>query len=118
MQRLLTAAIGVPLSLLAVFKLPGWAFFLLVAFFFAWAALEFVALVRPLAPRAPWRILLLTATATAAALVVAIDPDFFPRFAASPSSHLRSRTWPGRRPGRRKKSRLRSRRSRDRRIKR
>lgn len=78
MQRLLTAAVGVPLALLAVFKLPGWAFFLLLAFFFAWAALEFVALVRPLAPRAPFRLLLLTSTLAAAALVLAIDPGFLP----------------------------------------
>ena len=62
------------------------AFFLLIAFFFAWAALEFVALVRPLAPRAPWRLLLLTGTVTAAALVVAIDPDFFPVGSVAPAS--------------------------------
>jgi phosphatidate cytidylyltransferase len=86
MQRLLTAAIGVPLCLFAVFRFPGWAFFLLLAFFFAWAALEFVALVRPLAPRAPWRLLLVTGTVAAAALVVAIDPDFFPSGAVAPPS--------------------------------
>jgi phosphatidate cytidylyltransferase len=92
MPRLLTAAVGVPVCLLAVFKLPGWAFFLLVAFFFAWAALEFVALVRPLAPRAPFRLLLLTATVAAAALVLAIDPEFLPQglrgsFAAPSTAH-------------------------------
>jgi phosphatidate cytidylyltransferase len=89
MQRLLTAAIGVPLALFAVFRLPGWAFFLIIAFFFGWAAIEFTGLVRPLAPRAPWPLLLATAPVAAAALVLAIDPDFFPHngFEAPSSAH-------------------------------
>lgn len=81
MQRLLTAAVGVPLALLAVFRLPGWAFFLLVAFFFGWAALEFLALLRPLAPRAPWWILHLAAPLLAALLALATEPELFPRLA-------------------------------------
>ena len=82
MQRLLTAAVGVPLALLAVFRLPGWAFFLLLAFFFAWAALEFAALVKPLSPRAPWRLLLASAPLLAAALMLAAAPELAPRLAA------------------------------------
>ena len=78
MKRLLTAAVGVPLVLLAVFRAPGWLFFLLLAFFFSWAALEFVALVRPLAPRAPFRLLLATGPAVAAVIAAAIDPALFP----------------------------------------
>lgn len=78
MKRLLTAAIGVPLALFAVFRLPGWAFFLALALFFVWAALEFVALVKPLAPGAPWRLLLVTAPLAAAALAAAVDPALFP----------------------------------------
>jgi phosphatidate cytidylyltransferase len=78
MKRLLTAAVGVPLALLAVFRLPGWAFFLALGFFFCWAALEFVAMVKPLAPRAPWRLLLVTSPLAAAALTAAIDPAHFP----------------------------------------
>lgn len=58
MRRLATAAVGVPLALAAVFLLPGSVFFLLCAFVLDWAALEFVQLVRPAAPRAPLRLLL------------------------------------------------------------
>src|SRR6187551_2779345 len=68
MKRLLTAAIGVPSALFAVFRFPEWAFLLLVLAVFEWAALEFLAMVRPLAPRAPWRLLLLTAPLAACAL--------------------------------------------------
>lgn len=89
MQRLLTAAVGVPLALLAVFRLPGWLFFLLLVFFFVWASVEFVALVQPLAPRAPWRLLLLTAPLLAAALLLAASPQLAPRlaFLAPDSAH-------------------------------
>jgi phosphatidate cytidylyltransferase len=86
-KRLLTAAVGVPLALLAVFRLPGWAFFLILGFFFVWAAIEFVGMVRPLAPRAPWRLLLVTAPLAGAAIVAAIDPELFPHGAfAAPST--------------------------------
>lgn len=68
MKRLLTAAIGVPAALLAVFRFPEWAFLLLLLVVFEWAALEFLAMVRPLAPAAPWRLLLFTAPLTAVAL--------------------------------------------------
>ena len=68
MKRLLTAAIGVPAALFAVFRFPEWAFLLLILVVFEWAALEFLAMVRPLAPQAPWRLLLLTAPLAAVAL--------------------------------------------------
>lgn len=68
MKRLLTAAIGVPAALFAVFGFPEWAFLLLMLVVFEWAALEFLGLVRPLAPQAPWRLLLLTAPLGALAL--------------------------------------------------
>lgn len=54
MKRLLTAAVGVPLALVALFRLPGWAFFLLVAAAAAGAAVEFARLARISAPGAPW----------------------------------------------------------------
>ena len=68
MKRLLTAAIGVPAALFAVFRFPEWAFLLLLLVVFEWAALEFLAMVRPLAPQAPWRLLLLTLPLAAVAL--------------------------------------------------
>ena len=58
-QRLLTALVGVPLILAAVFLLPGWAFFALMALFVDWAAWEYVQIVRARAPRAPLAALLL-----------------------------------------------------------
>ena len=61
MKRLLTAAIGVPAALFAVFRFPEWAFLLLLLVVFEWAAIEFLAMVRPLAPEAPWRLLLVSA---------------------------------------------------------
>jgi phosphatidate cytidylyltransferase len=54
MKRLLTAAVGVPLALAAIFRLPGWAFFLVTAALLTGAAWEFSRLARPAAPRAPW----------------------------------------------------------------
>jgi len=68
MKRLFTAAIGVPVALFAVFGFPEWAFLLLMLVVFEWAAIEFLGMVRPLAPQAPWRLLLATAPLTALAL--------------------------------------------------
>lgn len=65
MKRLLTAAIGVPAALFAVFRFPEWAFLLLMIAIFEWAAIEFLAMVRPLAPRAPWGLLLVSAPVAA-----------------------------------------------------
>ncbi len=47
MKRLLTAAIGVPAALFAVFRFPEWAFLLLLVVVFEWAALEFLAMIAP-----------------------------------------------------------------------
>ncbi|MBP7586352.1 MAG: phosphatidate cytidylyltransferase [Thermoanaerobaculia bacterium] len=68
MKRLLTAAIGVPAALFAVFRFPEWAFLLLLLVVFEWAAIEFLAMVRPLAPEAPWRLLLVSAPLAAVAI--------------------------------------------------
>ena len=54
MKRLLTAAVLVPLALAAIFRLPGWAFFLLCAALMTGAAVEFARLARAAAPGAPW----------------------------------------------------------------
>jgi phosphatidate cytidylyltransferase len=54
MKRLLTAAVGVPLALAAIFLLPGWAFFLVCAAAMTGAAVEFARLARGAAPHAPW----------------------------------------------------------------
>ena len=53
MKRLLTAAVAVPLALLATFKFPPWAFFVFMLLIFIPASLEYVQLLRPLAPKAP-----------------------------------------------------------------
>jgi phosphatidate cytidylyltransferase len=103
MKRLLTAAIGVPAALFAVFRFPEWAFFLLTVALFEWAAIEFLAMVRPLAPRAPWRLLLASAPLAAVALErafaqgAAIDPAWLLLLAAAvgilpPVAVLLSRT--------------------------
>ena len=51
MQRLVTAAVSVPLALGAVFLLPGAWFFVVVAVLLEAAVAEFVAMVRPLSKR-------------------------------------------------------------------
>lgn len=53
MTRLLTALVGVPLALAAVFLLPDLWFSLVVVAVFGWAALELIGLVRRWAPQAP-----------------------------------------------------------------
>ena len=53
MRRLLTAAVAVPLALLATFKFPPWAFFVFLLLIFIPASIEYVQLLRPLAPKAP-----------------------------------------------------------------
>jgi len=53
MKRLLTALVAVPLSLAAVFLLPGPWFFVLCLVLIDWGAVEFVRMVRPAAPGAP-----------------------------------------------------------------
>jgi len=74
MKRLLTAAVLVPIALAAIFKLPGWAFFLLVAALLEWAAVEYAALGRCRTPQAPWSALLVLTPPVAAALAWGLTP--------------------------------------------
>lgn len=73
MKRLLTAAVSVPLALAALFWLPPVGFFLICTFFVTWAALEFVRLVRPVAPGAPLGALVALVPPAAWGLAAAID---------------------------------------------
>jgi len=58
MKRVLTAAVGVPLALLALFKLPPIGFFVLVAGLFCLAAWEYVQIVAHWTPDAPmWAVI-------------------------------------------------------------
>jgi|CXWL01.1.fsa_nt_gi phosphatidate cytidylyltransferase len=72
MKRLLTAAIGVPLALLATFRLPADGFFILVLVIVTWATGEYVRIGRHFAPRAPIGSLLLWVPASAIALWLAV----------------------------------------------
>jgi phosphatidate cytidylyltransferase len=73
MQRLLTGVIGTPLALAAVFLLPGWWFFIFIAAVIDWAAFEYLIIVRPRAPRAPLRLLLVLAPLAAYAISFALS---------------------------------------------
>jgi phosphatidate cytidylyltransferase len=78
MKRLLTAAIGTPLVLAAVFLLQSWWFFALMALVVEVATWEYVEIARARAPKAPLRLLLLLVPAAAAGLSLAMictDPD-------------------------------------------
>ncbi len=68
MQRLLTAAVAVPLALAAVFLLPSAAFFALALAVVECAAFEFVRLARRGVPHAPLAALLLLVPAAAVIL--------------------------------------------------
>lgn len=72
MQRLLTAAVATPLVLLALFYLPGWWFFAFIAVLVDVAAYEYLVIVRPRAPHAPLRLLLVLAPAAAYAMSYAL----------------------------------------------
>jgi len=74
MKRLLTAAIGVPLALVAVFRLPGWAFFVVCAAAMTGAAWEFARLARSAAPGAPWGALPLLVPVAASGLAWGLAP--------------------------------------------
>ncbi|HVS01279.1 MAG TPA: phosphatidate cytidylyltransferase [Thermoanaerobaculia bacterium] len=74
MKRLLTAAVGVPLSLLAIFQLPGIWFFAVVLLFLTWGALEYSQLLAPHAPGAPRWLLLVLVPPAAAALALTLMP--------------------------------------------
>jgi phosphatidate cytidylyltransferase len=77
MERLLTAAIATPVALAAVFWLPGWWFFVFIALIINWAAFEYLMIVKPRAPHAPLRLLLLLAPLAAYAISMALTdgPD-------------------------------------------
>jgi phosphatidate cytidylyltransferase len=72
MKRLLTAAVGGPVALAAVFLLPGWIFFVVCLVILEWSAWELVRLGERLAPGAPlkWLLLLVPAGAFGGALVL------------------------------------------------
>jgi phosphatidate cytidylyltransferase len=72
MQRLLTAAVGVPLALAAIFRLPAWGFFAVCATLMTGAAVEFARLARGAAPRAPWWALPVSVPPVAGALTWAL----------------------------------------------
>ena len=73
MKRLLTAAIGVPLVLAAVFLTHNWWWFAIMAVVIELAVYEYVEICRPQAPRAPLRLLLVLAPAAAFALSYALS---------------------------------------------
>ena len=73
MTRLLTAAIAVPLAMLAIFRLPGVWFFAVCAFLITWCAVEFVRLVRPTLAGAPLNLLVVLVPLVAAALAFALQ---------------------------------------------
>ncbi len=73
MQRLLTAAVGVPLALAAVFLLPGIWFFAVVALLVEVAVFEYVTIARSRAPQAPLSSLLLLMPLAAAGLAAALS---------------------------------------------
>jgi len=74
MKRLLTALVLVPIALWAVFRLPGWAFFLLCAVLMTGSAWEFAKLARRAAPGAPWLALPLLVPIAGGALARALTP--------------------------------------------
>src|SRR5918992_3671992 len=75
MQRLVTGLLGTLLALAAVFWLPGWWFFVFVAAVIDWAAFEYLIIVRPRAPRAPLRLLLVLAPVAAYAISFALSDN-------------------------------------------
>jgi len=78
MQRLLTGLIGTLLALAAVFLLPDWWFFAFLIAIIDWAAVEYLIIVRPRAPRAPLRLLLVLAPVAAYAISFALDSTDIP----------------------------------------
>jgi phosphatidate cytidylyltransferase len=74
MKRLLTAAVGVPVALAAIFKLPDGAFFLVTLLVLEAAAFELVQILRPRLPRSPLWLLPLLLPAVAAALTWGLAP--------------------------------------------
>lgn len=83
MQRLLTAAVTVPLALAGVFYLPSVWFFIVVALVIGWAAGEFVKIARFWAPGAP--VEALVALVPLAAVLLA---GFVPLYGAASAEKL------------------------------
>ena len=75
MQRLLTALIAIPLALAALFLLPSPWFLALFALFLEVAVWEYLAIVRPRAPHAPLKVLLLLVPLAAFALAASMIED-------------------------------------------
>jgi phosphatidate cytidylyltransferase len=75
MQRILTALIATPLALAALFLLPSPWFFAFVALFLELAVWEYLAIVRPKAPRAPLAALLVLVPAAALGLSASMVED-------------------------------------------
>jgi phosphatidate cytidylyltransferase len=79
MKRLLTAAIGTPVILAAVFLLDNWWFFALMVLVMEGAAWEYVQIGRSHAPHAPLRLLLLLVPAVSLGLSLVllegVNPD-------------------------------------------
>jgi len=78
MQRLITAAIGTPLALAALFLLPHPWWFLVIAVFIEIAAWEYLTIVRPRAPHAPLWALLVAIPLVAVAISASIMPGVWP----------------------------------------
>ncbi len=72
MQRFLTAVVAVPVALAALFFLPPWGWFALVAVIIEGAIFEYLKIVRHRAPHAPLACLLVLAPLAAWALSVAL----------------------------------------------
>lgn len=75
MARLLTALVGTPLLLAAVFLLPGEWFLGVMVLIFTWAALEYVEMARAWAPGAPLRWLLVLVPVAGIALALGTHPE-------------------------------------------
>jgi phosphatidate cytidylyltransferase len=79
MKRLLTAAVGTPLILAAVFLLPNWWFFVFMVLIMEGAVWEYVHIGRSHAPNAPLNLLLLLVPAASLGLSLALldgaNPD-------------------------------------------
>ncbi|HEV8631593.1 MAG TPA: phosphatidate cytidylyltransferase [Thermoanaerobaculia bacterium] len=74
MRRLLTAAVGVPLALLATFGLPPEGFFFFVLALLLLGSIEYVRLLRPQAPSAPLWLVPVALPAAAGAAFWALAP--------------------------------------------
>jgi phosphatidate cytidylyltransferase len=74
-QRLLTAAIGAPITLAGILLLTGPWFFLFTAVIFTWAAREYVGIVRPRAPHAPLAVLVALVPLVALVMTLSLDPE-------------------------------------------